>query len=677
MIDAFVLDNEARIIFNAYVLGDQISSPENVTGPGYIRTVSYTSADTDKVVHNPPMLSLEKAHDLDAVVAWINARTEQIKAIYNDQASRDQTIAGDLSFSLTLEAKYDGIAVKVCYVNGSVAEMSTRGTGFVGENITRHIPHVVNIHKRITMGEGGTFELRGEILLRAQRLQMINQVLTAGGEEPYANTRNAVSGLLGRNDLQDLADRMPDRVIGLEMVAYAIVSASIKQGLSSEWLADLFSHNYVLTSSPIGYSSTEIQAISDTLTQYQNARDEGAVPFDMDGVVIKVDSLQMREEMDRRDNRVSTKKYPRWALAYKFPPKAETTTLLYIETRVGRTGRITALAHLDPVNIGGVRVSSASLHNFQLVQEKGLCVGDIVRVARMGDVIPQVTHVLSLLRRTDAKPTHVPTNCPSCGSVLRAEGANLFCTSKQQDCKERALAALAHFVSKEACNIQGLARETLEALYDAGLVRSPSDLFRLGEYDPAVLLRIPRFSTTSVKKLLRSISSISTSITFVDLIYALGIPHVGRSTAETMGRAFGEPGEWFACMIDPARLIGSLSDIPLVGAKTVNAVAEFFSDVSNVEEVRALLAHIELHAPTPRLDRTRGTVVFTGTIPVARNVAERHARDNGWEISKSVSSRVSYVIVGDNPSQSKIASATEKQISMIDWDEFFKMTLSQ
>lgn len=546
------------------------------------------------------------------------------------------------------ELKFDGIAISLRYESGVLLRAATRGDGEVGEDVTPNVRTVRSVPLRLRGGYPPVLEVRGEIFMRRDDFEKLNERQRIDGQKVFVNPRNATAGFIRQLDSRVTANRP------LSFYAYGI-------GEAVGWnLPD--THGGILDAlSGFGFPVSEERAVvrgADGLVAFHGRvaalRDQ--LPFDIDGVVYKVNSLDLQGRLG------FVSREPRWACAHKFPAQEEMTQVRGIEIQVGRTGRLTPVAKLDPVFVGGVTVSNATLHNESFVHSLDLRIGDTVIVRRAGDVIPQVVAVVAEKRPSGTVEFRMPAQCPVCGSAaIRDEeekdhrcGGGLYCPAQRKQ-------ALLHFASRRAMNIEGLGERLVEQLVDGDLVRSPADLYRL---DVATLAALDRMGEKSAANLVDAIGR-SRQTTLSRFIFALGIRNTGEATARDLARHFGSLDALAAA--DEA-VLQQVSDVgPVVAA----SIVRFFAEPHNREVVGDLRSQ-GVNWPegeaqgTLRLPLAGKTFVLTGTLPrLSREEAKERILAKGGKVAGSVSKKTDYVVAGDEAG-SKLEKAQALGVAVID-----------
>lgn len=618
-----------------------------------------------KVRHRVPMLSLGNAFSEEDVVDFV-ARVRRFLGF-----------GGEEPVAITAEPKIDGLSISIRYEKGRLVEAATRGDGSEGERVTENVLTIKDIPRRL---RGQRFpaiaEVRGEIYMSHADFAALNKAQQQAGEKIFANPRNAAAGSLRQLDPAVTAAR-PLAFFAYGWGEMAEMPADTQSGM----MAALRSWGL-----PVNRELRVCASAADLLDYYQAIADRRAtLGYDIDGVVYKVDRLDLQERLG------FVSRSPRWAIAHKFPAEQATTILNAIEIQVGRTGALTPVAKLEPVTVGGVVVSNATLHNEDEIERKDIRVGDRVVVQRAGDVIPQIVRVTNPDRPDRGPPFEMPHLCPVCGShavrerdekggadVVRRCTGGLVCPAQV---KER----LKHFVSRLAFDIEGLGEEKIELFFDEGLIRRPADIFTLGERDARAGHAIEKrkgFGKRSVEKLFAAIEE-RRSIPLQRLIFALGIRHIGETTAKDLARAFGT-WEAFRATIEAAASAGKeseayreIDDIEGIGETVADALIDFVSEPHNIEALDALLAEIEVQpfeGGAPVASPVAGkTVVFTGTLEkLTRNEAKAQAERLGAKVSGSVSKKTDFVVAGA-AAGSKLAKARELGVTVLTEDEWISL----
>lgn len=587
------------------------------------------------VKHDVPMLSLDNAFSDAELIAFNQRILDRLK------------IKGDVEYSC--ELKLDGIAVSLLYHDGLLVRGATRGDGYNGEDITQNVRTINSIPLRLH-GEGfpAVLEVRGEVYMPKAAFNALNEKARAADEKLFVNPRNAAAGALRQLDSKITASR------GLEMCAYSTgrVEGGELPGTHSGLLAALKSWGFLTNR-----ESKTAKNIHEAIEFYRSIGEKrDALAYDIDGIVFKVNSRQLQEELG------FISRAPRWAVAYKFPAQEESTTLLDVEFQVGRTGAVTPVARLQPIFVGGVTVSNATLHNRDEIQRLKLKIGDTVIVRRAGDVIPQIVQVIESKRPQNARDIIFPQYCPVCGSpvetvageaVARCSGG-LVCAAQRKE-------AIKHFASRKAMNVEGLGDKLVDQLVELGLVKTLADLYSLTRDQ---LASLDRMGEKSADNILQSLQD-TKKTTLAKFIYALGIREVGEATARNFANYFGSL-EALAAADEVA-----LQDVPDVGPVVAHFVAEFFDLESNqvaVQKLRDAGIHwdnIQVAAPEA-LPLNGLTYVLTGTLEsMSRDDAKAHLLALGAKVAGSVSAKTDFVVAGPGAG-SKLTKAEELGLQVMD-----------
>jgi DNA ligase (NAD+) len=587
----------------------------------------------EKAKHRLPMLSLEKAYAMDEIAAWI--------------ASMERELGRAVEWSFTVEPKVDGDSLELVYEKGVLTLAATRGDGHIGENVTHTVRTIQGLPHSLP-GAPDLAEIRGEAYLDLADFRELNRKLQEKGEEAFVNARNLVSGSLKQKDARVTMSRP------LKFVAYGLGTLKGKKfAAHADVLAWLVSLKFEVPDYKICRSADEIHAYWE-----DQAGKRDVLPHEIDGIVVKVNDLSLRDQLGARS------KSPRWAIAYKFPAREETTEVQNVEWNVGRSGKITPVAKLKPVFISGVTVSSASLHNAAQLDRLDVRVGDTVLVTRAGDVIPYVVKVIEAKRPPDAKKPEVPCTCPVCRATVERTETDVLCTNSFA-CPAQFKKAIDHFCSRSAMNIEGLGPEWIEQLVGKGLVRSLADLYAI---DQERLLTLDRMGEKLAQNMLAAIAG-SKKSTLPRFLNALGIKQVGEATAAALAEHFGDVKRLRTATVE------ELEEVRDVGPAVAESIHRFFNDGRNVAVVEQLLAAgIEFKAPEKKGDELAGQViVFTGGLEhMTRDEAKALAQAQGAKTAESVSKTVTLVVAGPGAG-SKLEKANKLGIKVLDEGAFLKL----
>ena len=608
--------------------------PELITPDSPTQRVGGPPSDAfAKVTHRTPMLSLANAFDRDVV---------------REFDKRVRRALGDVNVEYVTELKIDGLAMSLLYEDGRYTIGATRGDGYVGEDVTPNVKTIPSVPLSVTIPPEfpRAFEVRGEVYMPKRSFQRLNAELAAEGKPLFANPRNAAAGAVRQLDPRITARRRLDTFI------YALdpPGGAKSQEQILERLAEMGFHvNENRRLHP------DIDAVIAFLDEWQERRH--GLDYEIDGIVIKVNDLGQQAELG------FVSRSPRWALAFKFPPEQAETTVEDIKVYVGRTGAITPVAWLTPVQIGGVTVSRATLHNEDEVARKDVRPGDQIIIQRAGDVIPEVVRVLKEKRPTSSRPWHMPKKCPECGTDLVREPGEAATRCINPTCPAQVLEHLRHFVG--SLDIEGLGYATLQQLIDRKMVKDPADLYHLTKEQ---LLTLDGFADKSAQNLVDRIAA-SKSTTFLRFLSALGIGHVGWTMAGLLADHFGTLDRLQSASIDDLRAIGG------VGPAVAEDVHEYFERPESRRLIERLLAAgIDIKKPERREGPLTGkTFVLTGTLSsLTRGQAEERIKALGGSIGSSVSKKTDYLVVGADPG-SKLEKAQRLKVPILEERAFLEL----
>ena len=593
------------------------------------------------VRHVLPMLSLK------------NVKNETEFAEF-DKSIRGTFLAQTGDIEYLCEMKLDGLAVELTYEAGRLVAGSTRGDGYTGENILDNLRTVAGLPQQLTSPCPRLVDVRGEVYMELAAFQNLNRHQEAAGARPFANPRNAAAGSLRQLDAAVTAGRP------LRLFCYGVGRLEGATPLTHLELLHLMQQWGL----PVNLAGTatvrDALAVLGHYRQLLSRRD--TLPFEIDGAVVKVNSLALQRELGE------VSRAPRWAVAFKFPPRQAETVVEAIALQVGRTGAITPVAHLRPVEVSGVMVSRASLHNWDEINRLDVRIGDHVIVERAGDVIPDVVRVLVDRRNGNEQTVPLPDSCPECGGRVRKADSEVVPRCSNQHCPAQALQRLRHFVSRNAMDIEGLGEKQLVQLLDRGRIEDVADLYRLGNDD---LFAMERMGDVLAGKLLQAIDASRTQ-PLSRLLYALGIRHVGEHTARILAKRFSTLDQLAGADRE------QLKQIPEVGEKVAEAIVDYFSDPANL----LLLEKLRQSgvAPTPVATILQAgplhglTFVITGSLTrMSRDEAESLVESLGGRAAGSVSKKTDYLVAGNNAG-SKLDRARELGIKVLNEEQFLRMT---
>jgi DNA ligase (NAD+) len=595
-----------------------------------------------KVTHAHPMLSLENAFSYDELERF-DARVRR-------------ALGTSEEIEYTVEPKYDGLAIELTYIEGLLEAASTRGDGYVGEDVKHNIMSIPSVPLKIE-GNGPIpkeIDIRGEAYMYLEDFQNLNKARESQEEAPFANPRNAAAGTVRQLDPAITASRK------LHVVCYGVGTLQGMEIDSQDQLVDWLKSAHFST--PLNFRVAKgIGEVITAVEEIVGRRD--LFPFETDGAVIKVNSFLLQQQLGSRTRE------PRWAVAYKFQAHHATAKILEIRGSVGRTGVITPYAVLEPVRIGGVKVSRSTLHNWDEVTRKDIRVGDTVLIERAGDVIPHVLSVVTQRRTGDEAPFPTPTRCPDCGSLIVQEEGEVAVRCVSLYCPAQIKEKIIHFASRGGMDIEGLGEKNVELLFSKGLLHHFEDIYRLTRED---LVRLPRFGERSAENLIAAIDR-SKETTLAKLLFALGILHVGEYVARQLARSFPSLEDMYR--VTEERIAG----LKQMGEKIASSVSTFFNDDKNIATLNALFA-LGLHVRNPDFAREASTAgplsgltfVITGTLTVPRKEVEDLIEANGGRVSSSVSASTNYVVAGEKAG-SKLTRAQALGVKVISQTDFVEL----
>jgi DNA ligase (NAD+) len=630
--------------------------PDLVRDDSPSKRVGAVAADGfGKVTHSQPMLSLGNAFSTDDMADFTDGVRRFLKELSDDEM---------LPLELVAEPKIDGLSISLRYEDRTFVQAATRGDGTTGEDVTANILTLKQLPKQLPADAPDVLEVRGEVYMSKPDFQKLNNMQEKAGDKVFANPRNAAAGSLRQLDVSVTAGR------ALSFFIYGVGDTSTPLS-DTHWGVLQKLRDWGLPVNPKTQVCADGAAAD---AYYEDLNDSRAgLDYDLDGIVYKVDRL------DWQDRLGAVSRAPRWAIARKFPAEQATTVLKEIDIQVGRTGSLTPVARLEPVTVGGVVVSNATLHNEDYISDKDIRIGDTVVVQRAGDVIPQVVRVVTDKRSTDAKPYTFPDTCPECDSrAVREEGEAKRHCSGGLVCPAQAIERLKHFVSRDAFDIEGLGGKHMETFLKDGLVKSPGEIFKLTEQD---LAGRDGWGEQSAKNLLAAIEDRRT-IALERFIYALGIPQVGQATAKLLAHRYGSLGAWRTAMIAAhvhgSEAYGDLVSIDGIGDAMARDLIAFFDEQHNLDVVAALEEQLDVQdfvAPDVSDSPFTGkTMVFTGALEaMSRGEAKARAEGLGAKVAGSVSKKTDYVVVGADAG-SKAKRAAELGVTVLSEAEWLEMS---
>ena len=615
-----------------------IKSPSKIVG-------YKPSRNFKKALHRAPMLSLGNAFSEDDLVNFE-------KRILNFISKNNS-----FKISYSAEPKIDGISASLTYKNGNLIQGLSRGDGKEGEDITANILTIKDIPKKIIDEDfPEEIDIRGEVYIQNSDFQIF--------KEKFANPRNAASGSLRQKNPEDTSK------IPLKFIAYTF---GYEQGLKIENQFEFLKklNKWGFETNPLNRLITGIKNLLINYNEIEKKRSE--IDFDIDGIVYKINDFKLQKRLGNVANA------PRWAIAHKFSSNKGISVIKSIEIQIGRTGALTPVAKIKPINIGGVIVSNATLHNEDEINRKDIRVGDTVIVERAGDVIPHILSVELKKRSKDLKKFSFPTKCPSCGSktikdfntITKKNDAVRRCTSEGYDCEKISIEKLKHFVSKEALNIDGFGKKIIESFYKLKFIKLPQDIFRL---DFEKIEKLEGWGKLSVENLKYAINE-KKNISIERLIYSLGIRHIGLENAKLISKYFKSFSKFK--ILSKNKSYNELLNIDGIGETQINSIKNFFSNKTNVEVLNQL--ELILNIKDALEENKNGklkdkTFMITGKLNgISRAEVKSLIEENAGTTVSSVSKKLNYLIIGEKPTRRKIVSARDLKINILDQNQFLKL----
>lgn len=627
-----VSDYEFDLMFNELLNLEDSYSGLNLEDSPTRRVGGEAISAFQKVNHRLPMISLANSYDEEDIKEF-NSRIK--KFLRNDK---------DVEYFS--ELKLDGLSIELVYEDGQLVRALTRGDGVTGEDVTHNVKTIKTIPLKIAHKK--LLEVRGEILINKADFVEMNQAYEELGQMVFANPRNAAAGTIRQLDPKIAASRP------LKFFAYALGAYEGIQFDSQKEIEEKLSE---LKFPTIERKYTECTSNEKELIEYYHRINQhrAQLPFDIDGIVIKVNSLALQDDLGL------VARSPRWATAVKFQPEQAQTVIENIIVQVGRTGALTPVAVMKPVKVGGVTITNATLHNQDEIDRKDVRIGDTVVVQRAGDVIPEVVQVILDRRPKKSEAFHIPTNCPTCGTKASKEPDEAVLRCQNPFCKSILIGSLIHFVSRRAMNIEKVGDKLVEAFVENALVENFSDLYKLTSAD---IQKLERQGEKSIENILNSIEK-SKKTTVARFIYALGIRFVGEQTAKLLADHYGTVENFMKTEAE------ELEKVPEIGEKVSATILKWLHDKRMQKEVKELLKFMSFEAPKRKLEGKLSGLSFlvTGTLPVKRDQAHEVIEENGGKLLSGVSAKLSYLIVGDDPG-SKVDKAQSVGVKIISWEEF-------
>ncbi|APU67154.1 NAD-dependent DNA ligase LigA [Christiangramia flava] len=604
-----------------------------------VRVGGAVTKNFETVTHEYRMYSLSNSYSKEELEDW-EKRIQKV-------------VEGKVEY--VCELKYDGASISLTYENGILQKAVTRGDGFQGDDVTNNIRTIRSVPLKLKGDFPEKFHIRGEIVLPYEGFAKMNADRVEAGEEPYANPRNTASGSLKLQDSAEVARRP------LECLLYSLAGENLGIKTQFEGLEKARKWGFKVP------GESELKASIEEVLHYINYWDQHRhdLPYETDGVVIKVNDLAQQEELGH------TAKSPRWAMAYKFKAEQESTILEKITYQVGRTGAITPVANLQPVLLAGTTVKRASLHNADQIEKLDVREGDTVFVEKGGEIIPKIVGVDFQKRAQHSEPTKYATHCPECGTELvRNDGEAQHYCPNATSCPPQITGRIQHFISRKAMDIEGLGGETVVLLVNAGLIDNYADLYELKKEE---VLPLERMAEKSAENLISGIQK-SKEIPFERVLFALGIRYVGETVAKKLAKHFKSIDALMAASEE------ELTNLDEIGERIAWSVREFFDVESNrhiVDRLKSYGVQMEISAEklANQTDKLSGnTFVISGVFEkVSRNELKKMIEDNGGKVSSSISSKTNYLVAGDNMGPSKLAKAENLGTHIISEDDFLKM----
>ena len=594
----------------------------------------------ETVTHKNRMYSLDNSYSKDDLLDW---------------EKRIQKILGTDEIEYTCELKYDGASINLTFENGRFVKAVTRGDGFQGDEVTANIKTIKSIPLVLNENFVSNFEMRGEIILPLDGFNKMNEERLENGEEAYKNPRNTASGSLKLQDSTEVAKRP------LDCLLYQVLTSERKYKTHFESLENAREVGFKVPKTIV--LAKTIDAVLEFVNDWDVKRHD--LPYETDGIVIKVNNLQQQEELGY------TAKAPRWAIAYKFKAAQVSTVLEEITYQVGRTGAITPVANLTPVQLAGTTVKRASLHNADQIEKLDVRISDTVFVEKGGEIIPKIIAVDFSKRLKDSQLTRYATNCPECNTeLIRTEGdAKHYCPN-EFGCAPQITGRIQHFISRKAMDIDGLGGETVDLLRKEGLIESYADLYDLTAEQ---VIPLERMAEKSAKNMIAGIEK-SKEIPFEKVLFALGIRFVGETVAKKLAKHFKSIDNLMTADLE------TLISVDEIGDRIAQSIIDFSSNLANIQLIERLkLYGVQLEVSAESLknqtDKLAGSVfVVSGVFhQMNRNELKKAIEDNGGKVSSSISKKTSFIVAGDNMGPSKLAKAESLSIPIISEEDFIDL----
>ena len=589
------------------------------------------------IFHKNRMYSLSNAYSKEDLLDW---------------EKRILKLLGSDDLEYTCELKFDGASINLTYENNQFVKAVTRGDGFKGDDVTTNIKTIRSIPLSLKSDFVSTFEIRGEIILPLDGFEKMNKQRLAEGEEEYKNPRNTASGSLKLQDSAEVAKRP------LDCLLYQVVTSERKYKTHFESLESARKTGFKIPQTILLVKS--INQVFDFVNKWDSKRHQ--LPYETDGVVIKVNNLQQQEELGY------TAKSPRWAIAYKFKAEQVSTVLKEITYQVGRTGAITPVANLAPVQLAGTVVKRASLHNADQIEKLNIRIGDTVFVEKGGEIIPKIIEVDFMKRPENSEPTIYASHCPECQTeLIRTKGdAKHYCPN-EFGCAPQITGRIQHYISRKAMDIDGLGGETVDLLRKEGLIQNYADLYDLKVEQ---ILPLERMAEKSAENMITGIQK-SKEIPFEKVLYALGIRFVGETVAKKLAKYFKSIDNLMTASFE------ELINVDEIGDRIAQSIIDFSSDLRNIQLINRLkVAGIQLEVSQEDLenqtDKLQGKIVVVSGVfnQLSRNELKKAIEDNGGKVSSSISKKTNFIVAGDNMGPTKLIKAQDLGVEIISEQDF-------
>ena len=595
-----------------------------------------------KIKHISPMLSLANSFNLNDLKDFF----KKAENFLNKKIFKNEFI---------VDCKIDGVSLSLTYQNHKLIKSLTRGDGIIGEDVTRNIFNIIGIPNELKFCKSNLIEIRGEVFFNRADFNLLNQKLDE--KLRFSNPRNAASGSLRQID-NNITKSRPLRFIPH---GYGFISNN-NEFNTYEGFLEFCSKNKFLLSN-LSKKFNDFEKIDSYINEIEKIRNK--IPFDIDGMVIKVNNIEDQNELG------NTSKYPRWALAAKFNAEKALTEVLKIDLQVGRTGAITPVARLNPINIGGVMVSNATLHNFDEIKKKDIRINDLVWVKRAGDVIPYISEVDITQRKKTNKEFKIPNKCP-CGKfqIIKLENEAVQRCNGGTECPYQYIESLKHFVSKKAMNIDGLGEKQIEKFIELKFISKKLDIYFLHNFQKEII-KLEGFGQKSYDNLILSIEK-SKQTSLSRFIFSLGLRYVGENNSELLANYF-QSKENFKSLISSKNLQLELENIDGLGIKATDSFIEYFQNKDHMSEAISILNFLEIEMVNNTNKLSNISILFTGTLnELSRDRAKDLAKKKGFKIASNISSKLNYLVYGEKPG-SKLKKAQELKVKTLNEKEFLEL----